>query len=1454
MPDSQLLIWTAIPRALSLDPETVAVSVVVSPRLRGSDVLGSYPDWLDWTALRQQHGVVVDIACNGVTRRVELPIAGLRPDLWSALFNARTFVRSHTFDDYSEQFVSSYPVRTAAAALQATYQAAGLEFALPASGSDALEHGSLRRRRFSALVSGYGVGWSQDNGRKWRKDQIARQRAQLGRVRTATASRAPRLRDAVGEDGLVKTGAFGHATPGFATAQKELVEQFGVFSHVPPGAPVSETFDDDKVLDFHQALSALNAYPELLRLLGLVYDIELPLDFVAETGAAVAGQLSITAVDGHWNPDTITAVPSTSTAYMHLVSDAARLVAVAPRALLEPGRAWSTLGLLNLDPARFGLMQVDVDGGLHKAVMLADSVTQLAGESLPRHPEVFDPTTTLASLRSGGFSLFADARALELLDTAARSKAFNTFYEGAGPSPGPLCSEDVTRGYRLDVWDGDTGTWHSLHRKRTALLVGEQEIELTVEDSEGFFTLAATQAAPAADGTRPTDDLYLHEAMVRWSGWSLSAETVGKHLTRAADPDLAIPGPANPASENEPVTPFKLAARHTIVPGTLPRLRFGGTYRFRVRAVDLAGNGLAAEDSETELLTPGLSIPRGDGVVPYLRFEPVAAPAIVLRDEAGVTGEGSSVDRLVIRTYNTDPSLDAAAADLTAADRHIAPPRATVETAERHGMFDDADGDLVRTPAMWQLIKQRDAGEFKQVVVAGIVIDGEAQSVPVEPGLEIGTLPYLPDPLARAAALRDLPGSPPASAGRVGPGAGPDQPVAYEPVTDARPRPGSVTIVEFGGREDWGQIRPFRLALADGDSAVRWDPVERVLTVSLPKATTHVLPLSACPDPADLKYLGVWKWLKEYIDFVTVRQLEDEFFEVAGKDRIAHVLALAAEGGHGMLTPPHLLTLVHAVQQPIGRPQFVALTAQLSAEGGDPLQTQPESPPTGATELDVLQAWRRLGGTDAWLVGALAVHGASTAKVNLRAEWTDPVDDPDSAGPGEQTFSAPVDELPLPALAEGYVRTDGGGRTVGYYDADHDLICCGPVGTRLGELRSGAVLNVDAVPCHRIGDARHHVVAYSAVATSRYREYFPAMDGVKERDFTRSSDAVLVHVPASARPLAPQVLYVVPTFGWQREARSDQARSVRLGGGLRVYLDRPWYSSGAGELLGVALTAAGGIDREAWKAYITQWGQDPIWESAALEDFPAIIDFPDAVASEAGVSLDAVDPDTGRPRRIGVAGHEVQFDHRRKLWYCDLTVEMRRPAYAPFVRLGLVRYQPHALVDAKVSRVVLADFCQLTPERAATVTADPDRRGALTVVVSGPAPRGPLPARRTAAAGAGARPTIISVTVQRRDAAIVSDLAWSDATEFVVDGAARDTTGSTPDFILWTGSLTYTGPPQDLQPGRYRLLIQEHEILPADGVPTSTLRQRLVYAETLPLDGPLLTARPRAAASTAPPA
>jgi hypothetical protein len=837
-----------------------------------------------------------------------------------------------------------------------------------------------------------------------------------------------------------------------------------------------------------------------------------------------------------------------------------------------------------------------------------------------------------------------------------------------------------------------------------------------------------------------------------------------------------------------------------------------------------------------------------------------------------VTGEGSSIDRIVIRTFNSDPSLDGVAADLTAADRHVAPPRGNAELGERHGMFDDNNGKLIASAAMWELIKQRDEGKFNEVQLDSMVINGDKLSVPLEPSLRIDELPYLPDPLGRGAAIRNLPGTQDGTIARVEPILGQTGIIKYEKLEDPNPRPGSATLISFGGSKDWQEVAPFRLTLDDGNGTPTWDKDERVLTVFLPKGQTKVVPLSCYLNTEDLKLMGIWQWIREYIEFITANKPESEFYSsFANKDNIAHILQLAVEGGHWMITPPQLLTLVHAVQQPIGKPSFTRLNAQIDPRS---LHMQPEFKPTTETELDVLTAWRELGSTDAYLVGGLQVHGASTAKVDLRAEWVDPVDDMNEKKPGEQAFSTHVDEVPLHTLNEGYLLASGKDwRRVGYYDPEHDLMCFAFAGSRLGNLSSDEIITTDAAPRHQIADAKHHEIRYTAIATSRYREYFPQKEDDKERDFTRKSDPITVDVPSSVRPIAPQVLYVVPTFGWQRETRMNQKRSVRMGGGLRVYLDRPWYSSGKGELLGVALWSVGAIDREEWKPFITQWGQDPIWQSKMLSSLPSIYQFPDAVTSEQFLPLEA-QMNNGEAREVDVAGHAVNFDEDRRLWYCDLTVNTQTATYSPFVRLALVRYQPHALKEAKLSRVVLADFAQLTPERAAMVTVDPYKPGRLRVVISGPTPRGPVPEshakpRPTVPVD---RPTVITVKVQEHDPSIQSDLAWRDAPT-VLDPSAGNLCDSSmqgdlarsalpagtfavcverynfspndPDLALWAGSIYFRQP---LQPNQYRLLIQEHEYVSADYTiireqPSGHVVEqpgRLIYAETILLDESLL--------------
>ncbi|HTF08755.1 MAG TPA: hypothetical protein VK659_11350, partial [Asanoa sp.] len=50
----------------------------------------------------------------------------------------------------------------------------------------------------------------------------------------------------------------------------------------------------------------------------------------------------------------------------------------------------------------------------------------------------------------------------------------------------------------------------------------------------------------------------------------------------------------------------------------------------------------------------------------------------------------------------------------------------------------------------------------------------------------------------------------------------------------------------------------------------------------------------------------------------------------------------------------------------------------------------------------------------------------------------------------------------------------------------------------------------------------------------------------------------------------PRVRFVVPAFAWRREEPGLELHSSRSGF-LRVYLDRPWFVSGDGELLGVVL-------------------------------------------------------------------------------------------------------------------------------------------------------------------------------------------------------------------------------------------------------------------------------------------
>ncbi len=1328
---SQTLTALAVP-AGTAPGGRLRVNVYLSPRLSGAAALSDFPDWLAWPDLVKKHGLSVTLRGSGGAATVDVTTGPLRPDIWQAIFKPHAAVAPYPQPDYGQRLLVSYPASDTHDFLKQAYQKAAK--ASPSGDSegellqDLLGNLMFRRGRESILDS------------------------------VLSELRVTMWQDQQGQDDGPQAEALPQAA---ALTTREVATRFALYHRLPAAPhrpPLPKTAADfARLVDFHKALGALAAHPPLLTALGLVFPVELP-EAVCPPSPAAGSYLSLTVTDitpgWQWsNPPDLGQV---DTAYTRSGTSFAAAPATDPASLASGTIAGGDVidGFLALDPAWFTLAEVDLDGAMLKAMALADSVA--FAESSTAIEQV------LPSLRSSGISLLATGRALQLLQAIKDNESFEAALQGGAP-PRALNARDLLRGYRLDIWSARVGGWLSLHRRNGTYLFGsEGTVSLTVTDEEGFTQLAVMQpaddptrgddpVATAAGAPQPGTDLYVHERVARWNGWSLSAPRPGQPLNRSPDPALAAdPDPDNGAA----VTPFKMATQFAAYPGSLPPLRFGDRYRLRVRTVDVAGHSVTPDTDAGDKF----GIPGPGTTMPYLRYEPVNPPVLV---ERALPGPGGSNAQLVIRSQNSNPALDAAPSAETD-ERHVAPPRASVLLTEHHGMLDDSTGRLRADAAVYDLIVSRDRGHFAKV-----------GNTPLEPGEQL-TVPYFPDPLARGAAFDGLPHA--------------------EPVTD----------VSFGTA--WPDPQPFRIRLADGTAAPSWDGQARVLTVSLGKAESATVPLGCYVDPADLEILGVWDWVREDYEQEQTAALEQGDAGsalVAVADELAVLTQLTLAGGNEMITPRLSMSLVHAVQQPLGRPAWTRL----------PVVHHPEAPvavPSAENKFWPVTAWRYVGSHTVVLLGALKVHGASTAGIDIEATWTEWLDDTSQPGPTRRPAAGAVDKIQLGSLQATVLYSDGSQkRMVAVYIPEVDTLWFAAPFDQL----SGVTTPTDvAAPVHNLGDTKHRCISYWAVASSRFQEYFsePGLD------FTRTSDPLMIDVPSSARPLAPDVLYVVPTFGWERQESTNLKTEVRFGNGLRVYLGRPWYSSGEGELLGVVLwpdpaQPPSDAQREAGKEFITQWGLDPLWSTGSIGPVPTIDDLTAKTASATALTIDEAD------QQVNVAGHTVGYDADRRLWYSDIEFT-NADAYMPFVRLALARYQPSSIAGVELSHVVLADFAQLAPDRSASLTLDPATPAKARLVVGGLAPQGP------------AAP-VIEVAVEARVPGVTSDLGWAPAPHTAATVTEDAPAPSKPASVLWSGTIAFAAEPD---PGQFRVVVRESEVIEAATPGTSV--NRLVYAAILPFN------------------
>jgi hypothetical protein len=366
-----------------------------------------------------------------------------------------------------------------------------------------------------------------------------------------------------------------------------------------------------------------------------------------------------------------------------------------------------------------------------------------------------------------------------------------------------------------------------------------------------------------------------------------------------------------------------------------------------------------------------------------------------------------------------------------------------------------------------------------------------------------------------------------------------------------------------------------------------------------------------------------------------------------------HVLLAIKQNRSWLVTPWHDLELVHAVQQPLGKPVWQELQVTFRDKLPD----------------DKLSAH---------LFGAVALHGPSTEKLDLFAAWTETIDDPAQPGPETRPGDAHVFELPLHIAAQG--RTDLDSRAIPYSLRDQKLLT-------FSTLHAGQ----DKVPRpHMFGDTRYRRIAYRAVATTVFRENFR-----NDAELTLTSEPWNVDIKSRAPPATPKVLYVVPTQGWELTAGDHgTVQRRRRGGGLRIYLDRPWFSSGDGELLGVVV-GSHTIPLADDYPFITLVGQDPIRAAAPLQ-FAKPTTFRNSARS---TQLHQFEPPN---KLMTIVLYTPVYDSETRRWYCDLELATEN-AYMPFVRLALTRYQPNAVEGMELSRIVLADVVQTLPDRLLTV-------------------------------------------------------------------------------------------------------------------------------------------------------
>ena len=1299
----QRVLWTACPHGKATDGK-LRVAVHVAPQLfpTGNKVstLAEFHDWENWPATQ----VSFEVKIGASTYSAEIASAAPSLPLWKSLFPASTPVDPYEYTSPTASPLYSYPAGFVRRFFQSTYTA--LMNTSPVGGWPS----------FQEVTSDAGLGQLPLNGRL--------------------------LEDEIGSVKAMFPKGGGPIPPGKGPNPRSDLVQAYLFLQPLTTPAKGQTYGETAPppvpqFDFHQAVSLLGRHPALLRLFGLVYELEIP------RPSGLSGVHPVSVIPS-WQPKpkhTTDIKPQTMTNLAewlpaHRTSD--------------PEIA---AGYLRFSDPDYEVVEMDLDGATLKSFNFVQGVqnanTEMRSADTPNNYAV-------PSLRSAGLSVAKAGNALSLYQNWENNNSFNAAIEASPPGAVTLYFEDIAQGYRIDVWSKARGRWFQLCARTGAKNpglggygIGSPPTVVPVPNGdEGWVEPATTQSSTPSG---PNPPVYVPEYLMRWAGWSLVGARPGKHLS-----DIPSDG-LEPNSPNSADGNLQIQIDYAATPGTLPTLRFGGTYRFRARAVDLAGNSVPfTKTGGFTWATPEVT---------YRRLEPVPSPVLV---PTAPRTPGEHLENLVIRSNydipNNDPSI-------VACERHIAPPSTGEDMAETHGVLDGPGGHP--EASSYALIADRDGLTYKSPAVRKLYggkvddqpMNGKNEWIYYPPQLSPSSshpafgVPYLPDVLSRGVTLFNLPGK----------------------------KDGFVRV-PFDSIGAWPERRAVRLVVRAGSGAPLLPAVQDidgVIEVKAPKASITPVLFSSYIAPADLEVMGLWQWLV-----------------AAGKATPA-MRSLILHRLHYMFTPFRELVIVHAVRQPLAPPR-----------------------------IDKLSVQRPYGGTYALLSGVATSQVQSTVRTDVIAAWADPYDDGKSKqGTVPLDKTSRVDEINLSlgqsnVLALDKIRHDFGDTK------HHEVFYSALSTTRFLEYFAETVVKTLSGTASTVfssaGFAPGTLDVRAADDTATiYKSGVDFTEDDKKGSIARLSGGsipdgeslqvqfvappvtrssleklakpqtpfgYLLSIPSTARPPAPDVRYLIPAWNWVTQPSTTNPSSSRVGNVLRVYLGRPWFESGIGELLGVVVAdppPGVGLPPRL-QPFVSGFGSDPVFVTGPVGT-AKVNDF--GLAKHIGKSLQ-LEEQTGTVGWVDVAGHEVQWDEERLLWFADISIGAGQ-SYFPFVKLALVRYQPASLKGVEVSRVVQADFIQLAPNRSMGLTYPSTTQVNIEVL-------GPGYFETTSRA----TPDTMRAYLQLKVVATSDpDLQWIiDPSQ--PDGVLLTISSQTETLTQWNGTLTL---PQARGTTPYRILVAEFE-------------------------------------------